>query len=93
VTCLTQVMSKFPKTQKDHDAKYKWKIYIPTQKGWPQGMSRAFKIKAKFDVWLTENNIRGESYYNMLYLTHDKDVVYFKLSWQGEQDYQIEKLR
>ena len=83
----------FPKTEKDHDKKYKWKIYIPAKGGWPQGMSKAFKIKAKFDVWLTENNIRGETFYNMMYLTKDKDVVYFKLSWQGDKNYQIEKLR
>ncbi len=82
-----------PDTQKDNDATYKWKIYIPAKGGWPKGMSRAFKIKSLFDVWLTENNIRGETFYNMMYLTRDKDVVYFKLSWQGEQEYQIVQLR
>jgi len=86
-------LNKLPKTEKDYDSKYKWKIYIPAPGGWPKGMSRAFKIKTQFDVWLTENNIRGETFYNMLYLTKDKDVVYFKLSWQGEQDYQVIKLR
>ena len=86
-------LNKLPKTEKDYDAKYKWKIYIPAKGGWPKGMSKAFKIKAKLDVWLTENNICGETFYNMMYLTRDKDVVYFKLSWQGEQDYQIVQLR
>jgi len=52
-------------------------------------MSKAFKIKAKFDVWLTENNIKGVTFYNNLYLTRDKDVVYFKLSWQGDSDYKL----
>jgi len=82
-----------PPNERDYDAKYKWKIFIPAPGGWPKGMSRAFKIKAKFDVWLTENNIRGITFYNNLYLTRDKDVVYFKLSWQGESDYQVVKLR
>jgi len=82
-----------PPTERDYDAKYKWKIFIPAPGGWPKGMSRAFKIKSKFDVWLTENNIRGITFYNNLYLTRDKDVVYFKLSWQGESDYQVVKLR
>ena len=82
-----------PPNERDYDAKYKWKIYIPSPGGWPKGMAKAFKIKAKFDVWLTENNIRGETFYNMMYLTRDKDVVYFKLSWQGDQNYQIVQLR
>ena len=82
-----------PPNERDYDAKYKWKIFIPAPGGWPKGMSRAFKIKSKFDVWLTENNIRGVTFYNNLYLTRDKDVVYFKLSWQGEQDYQVVQLR
>jgi hypothetical protein len=82
-----------PPNERDYDAKYKWKIFIPAPGGWPKGMSRAFKIKAKFDVWLTENNIRGITFYNNLYLTRDKDVVYFKLSWQGDSDYQVVKLR
>ena len=82
-----------PQTYKDAELKYKWKIFIPARGGWPTGMSKAFKIKSQFDVWLTENDIRGESFYNMLYLTKDKDVVYFKLSWQGDENYQIEKLR
>ena len=82
-----------PPTEKDYDAKYKWKIYIPAPGGWPKGMSKAFKIKAKFDVWLTENNIKGVTFYNNLYLTRDKDVVYFKLSWQGDQNYQVVQLR
>jgi len=85
--------NKPPSTERDYDAKYKWKIYIPAKGGWPKGMSKAFKIKSQFDVWLTENNIRGETFYNMMYLTRDKDVVYFKLSWQGDQNYQIVQLR
>ena len=86
-------LNKLPKTGKDYDSKYKWKIYIPAEGGWPSGMSKAFKIKSQFDVWLTENDIKGETFYNMLYLTKDKDVIHFKLSWQGSSDYQIVKLR
>jgi len=29
----------------------------------------------------------------MLYLTRDQDVVYFKLSWPGEQEYNVVQLR
>ena len=86
-------INKPPQTEKDFDRKFKWKIYIPTGKGGFQGMSKAFKIKAQFDVWLTENDIKGTSYYNMLYLTKEKDVVHFKLSWQGDNNYVAMKLR
>mgnify|MGYP001182815559 FL=1 len=82
-----------PQTERDFDQKFKWKIFIPVAKGWPQEMTRAFKIKSQYDVWLAENNIKGTSYYNMLYLTHNKDVVYFKLSWPGSQNFTITKLR
>ena len=84
---------ELPQTEKDLDNKYKWKIFVPVGKGWPAGMSKAFKVKAQFDTWLTENDISGLSYYNMLYLTRDKDVVYFKLSWPGAQNFQVIKLR
>ena len=84
---------ELPQTEKDLDNKYKWKILVPVSKGWPAGMSKAFKVKSQFDTWLTENDISGLSYYNMLYLTRDKDVVYFKLSWPGEQNFQVIKLR
>tara|TARA_E500000318_G_scaffold38350_1_gene37024 strand:+ start:644 stop:910 length:267 start_codon:yes stop_codon:yes gene_type:complete len=85
-------LNKPPQTEKDFDKKYKWKIYISTGKGWPQGMSKAFKVKAQYDAWLSENNISGTSYYNMLYLTRDKDVVYFKLSWPHDQNFTITNL-
>ena len=84
---------ELPQTEKDLDNKYKWKILVPVSKGWPAGMSKAFKVKAQFDTWLTENNIKGETFYNMMYLQRDKDVVYFKLSWQGDQNYDIVRLR
>tara|TARA_A100001011_G_scaffold279149_2_gene289002 strand:- start:1301 stop:1558 length:258 start_codon:yes stop_codon:yes gene_type:complete len=84
---------ELPQTEKDLDNKYKWKILVPVSKGWPAGMSKAFKVKAQFDTWLTENDISGLSFYNMLYLTRDKDVVYFKLSWPGAQNFQVIKLR
>ena len=86
-------MTSVPIHDKDNDSKYRWKIYIPSTGGWPRGMSRAFRIKSQFDVWLTENNIQGETYYNMMYLTNNKDVVYFRLSWHGDQNYQIVRLR
>ncbi len=50
-------------------------------------------FKLIYDYFNTENNIKGTSYYNMLYLTHNKDVVYFKLSWPGSQNFTITKLR
>jgi len=84
---------RLPQTQKDFDKKYKWKVFVPAPGGWPKGMSKAFKIKSLLDVWLTENNIKGETFYNMMYLQRDKDVVYFKLSWQGDQNYDIVRLR
>ncbi len=56
-------------------------------------MSKAFKIKSLFDVWLQQNNIKGETFYNMMYLTRNEDVVYFKLSWTGDENYQIVQLR
>ncbi len=85
--------NKPPSTEKDFDVKYKWKIYIPADGGWPKGMSKAFKIKSLFDVWLQQNNIKGETFYNMMYLTRNEDVVYFKLSWTGDENYQIVQLR
>ena len=84
---------ELPQTEKNLDYKYKWKILVPVGKGWPQGMAKAFKVKAKFDQWLTENDIKGVSFYNMMYLQRDKDVVYFKLSWSGEQNFKVIKLR
>lgn len=81
-----------PTTKKDFDRKYKWKIYIPVTLGWPQAMSKIFKLKAELDVWLTQNDIKGETYYNMLYLLEDKDVVHFKLSWTGKEKYTVEHL-
>ncbi len=87
-------VSILPKSSYDADSRYTWKVLIHTdRKGWPAGMSKAFMVKAKLDAWLTTFDVRGETYYNILYLEREADLAHFKLSWDGSQDYMCEKIR